>query len=38
MKIFSDHTCSNLFISIDLIDRYIRYYVKLILNIQIYVT
>lgn len=38
MKIFSDYTCSNLFVSLDLIDRYIRYYIKLILNIQIYVT
>ncbi|CAD8148932.1 unnamed protein product [Paramecium octaurelia] len=38
MKIFSDYTCSNLFVSVDLIDRYIRYYIKLILNIQIYVT
>ncbi|CAD8106538.1 unnamed protein product [Paramecium primaurelia] len=38
MKIFSDYTCKGLTISIDLIDRYIRYYIKLILNIEIYVT
>ena len=38
MKIFSDYTCKGLTLSIDLIDRYIRYYIKLILNIEIYVT
>ncbi|CAD8113723.1 unnamed protein product [Paramecium sonneborni] len=38
MKVFSDYTCRGLTISIDLIDRYIRYYIKLILNIEIYVT
>ncbi|CAD8067452.1 unnamed protein product [Paramecium sonneborni] len=38
MKIFSDYSQQNLLVSVDLIDRYIRYYIKLILNIEIYVT